>query len=453
MIAFRMIGSAARKAWRGAREALRGPSRAGGDGEIAGAAEEGGRLSFSVLLVSQLLATTAFMFVVPFMPLYVRQLGVEDAGAAAAWAGIINGASGATMALVAPLWGRLSDRTGRKLMLLRATLAAALVVGSMAFVTGPWQLLGLRLLQGTLTGTVPAATSLVASTAPSERAGWRLGALQTVIFVAAGVGPALGGISADLAGIRTSFFVASALLAVSGVMVLLGVVERRPQRRETERGDEQGAGPARTSLPYGLLMPGLLALFAVHVVITSASVALPGFVHELSGDGRGIATLSGWIIGTGALVASVGSLVGGRLAGRFGARPVIAVSLALAGLTAVPQALVGDVPQLWALRLTTSLFLGCAIPVANLLIKDVAPPERQGAAFGVASSATSTGFALGPMSGGLLASALGFWAAFLVPGAALLVLAGGLGLVWAARPRAGKKRPAPWKAALTHLVR
>jgi DHA1 family multidrug resistance protein-like MFS transporter len=189
---------------------------------------EEGTGSFLVLLASQLLGTTAFMFVVPFMPLYVQALGVEDVGHAAAWAGVINGASGATMALVAPLWGRLSDRMGRKLMLLRATFAAVVVVGSMAFVTGPWQLLVLRLLQGTLTGTVPAATSLVAATAPAEKAGWRLGALQTVIFVAAGVGPALGGISADSAGLRTSFFVASALLAVSATLVLFGVKERSP---------------------------------------------------------------------------------------------------------------------------------------------------------------------------------------------------------------------------------
>ena len=210
-----------------------------------------GRLSFAVLLVSQLLATTAFMFVVPFMPLYVQQLGVQEAENAAAWAGFINGASGATMALVAPLWGRLSDRLGRKLMLLRATLTAAVVVGSMGFVSSPWQLLGLRLLQGTLTGTVPAATALVASTAPRERAGWRLGTLQTVIFIAAGVGPALGGVSADLAGIRTSFFVASALLATSGALVLLGVTELGPvgtksRTKNTKRGPLLTALPSRT---------------------------------------------------------------------------------------------------------------------------------------------------------------------------------------------------------------
>jgi MFS transporter, DHA1 family, multidrug resistance protein len=406
------------------------------------------RASFTTLLISQLLATSAFMFVVPFMPLYVQHLGVEDARSAAAWAGFINGASGATMALVAPLWGKLSDRLGRKIMLLRATLAASVVVGLMGFVAAPWQLLALRLLQGTLTGTVPAATALVATTSPSDRAGFRLGALQTVVFIAAGIGPALGGISADVAGIRSSFFLASALLAVSGVMVLLGVIEVRQDSDEVEEGDES----SRASLPYRLLLPGLLALFTVHVAITSAAVALPGFVNTLSGGGERIATQAGWIIGTGALVASMGSLLGGRLAGRFGTRRVIAASLALAGLAAMPQALAGNVTELWTLRLATSLFLGCVIPVANLAIKEATPPERQGAAFGVASSATSMGFALGPMGGGTLAAAFGFWAAFLVPGAALLGLAGALGLAWTLR-LAYRKRLGPWRAVIAQLMR
>jgi MFS transporter, DHA1 family, multidrug resistance protein len=421
------------------------------NGERSGArSSEEGRASFIVLLCSQLLGTTAFMFVVPFMPLYVQALGVEDVGRAAAWAGVINGASGATMAFVAPLWGRLSDRMGRKLMLLRATLAAVVVVGSMGFVSAPWQLLVLRLLQGTLTGTVPAATSLVAATAPEEKAGWRLGTLQTVIFIAAGVGPALGGISADAAGLRNSFFVASSLLAVSSVLILFGVKENKPKSEEAEAEDPEDTGAVeRPALPYRLLMPGLLVLFAVHVSITSAGVVMPGFVGALSGAER-VASQAGWIIGTGALVASLGSLLGGRLAARFGARRVMVLALAAAGLLALPQALVENVPQLWALRLATSLFIGCAIPVANLAIKTAAPPGRQGEAFGVASSATSTGFALGPVGGGLLAASIGFWSALLVPGVLLLVLAAGLVLAYA--QRSGRANAA-WKALIASITR
>ena len=435
---------------RGAGVAARGRFRRTEREEESGArSSEEGTSSFLVLLASQLLGTTAFMFVVPFMPLYVQALGVEDVGHAAAWAGFINGASGATMALVAPLWGRLSDRMGRKLMLLRATFAAVVVVGSMAFVTGPWQLLVLRLLQGTLTGTVPAATSLVAATAPVEKAGWRLGALQTVIFVAAGVGPALGGISADSAGLRSSFFIASALLAVSTVLVLFGVRENRPVAEGVEEGGRDGE-KGRSALPYGLLLPGLLTLCAVNVAITSAAVALPGFVGTLAGAADRVASQAGWIIGTGALVASLGSLLGGRLAARFGARRVMVASLALAGLAALPQALSENVLQLWALRLAASFFIGCAIPVANLAIKSAAPAGRQGEAFGVASSATSIGFALGPVGGGLLAAGLGFWSAFLVPGAILLALA--LGLVAAYAPRSGRATAA-WKALIAGITR
>src|SRR4028118_1665649 len=243
----------------------------------------------------------------------------------------------AARAVVAPVGGRLSDRMGGKLMLRRATFAAVVVVGSMAFVTGPWQLLMLRLLQGTLTGAVPAATSLVAATAPAEKAGWRLGALQTVIFVAAGVGPALGGISADSAGLRTSFFVASALLAVSATLVLFGVKEKEPVVEEVEDGEEE-AETKRLPLPYKLLLPGLLTLLAVHVSITSAPVALPGPARPLAGAADRVASQACWIIGTAALAAPLGALLGGRLAARFGARRVMVVSLTLGGLAALPPA-------------------------------------------------------------------------------------------------------------------
>ena len=397
---------------------------------ISGRHDAAGGFSFSMLLIAQLIATAGFTFVMPFMPLYVQQLGIKDAGHAAAWAGFINGSAGVTMALTAPLWGRLADRVGRKPMLLRATLAASVVVGLMGFVTSPWQLLVLRLLQGTLTGTVPAATALVASTAPKEKAGFRLGALQMVIFIAAGLGPAMGGTFAEIAGLRHSFFLTSVLLAASGVMVLFGVKEVKPTRAEYSK--EESGERGKVGLPYRLLVPGLLALFVVHIAITSVGVALPGFLATLEAAGKHIAGQSGWILGTGALAAAAGSVLGGRIAGKIGARRTIVLALAFAGLTAIPQAFVSTVPELWALRLVTSFFLGGVVPVANLAIRDAVPQERRGAAFGVASSAVAVGFAVGPIGGGLVSSTLGFWSAFLIPGVILAALAGILALVWGA---------------------
>jgi MFS transporter, DHA1 family, multidrug resistance protein len=376
-----------------------------------------GRLSFIVLLISQLAATMGFTFVLPFMPIYVQALGVEDPGSAAAWAGVINSSTAVTMALAAPLWGRLGDRVGLKPMLLRATIAGSLLLGLMGLVGSPWQLLALKTLQGCITGTVAAATVLVSATAPPNRAGERLGTLQMVIFVAAAAGPFFGGAFADLVGIRASFGVTAALLAASAVLISFWVKEERPEEEEAEESDE-AEGP----LPHRRLAPTLLALFVVQVAIMSAAPALPGFLSTLMEEPVRVATLAGWIIATGALAASLGSVIGGKLAARFGARKVIIWTLLLAGISALPQAEVDSIALLWTLRLITGLFVGIAVPVANLAIRGAVHPSRQGEAFGVAATATSAGNAVGPAAGGLLASSLGFGAPFLVPGLFLLVV-------------------------------
>ena len=369
-----------------------------------------------MLLVSQLSATAGFMFVMPFMPLYVQQLGVEDAGRAAAWAGLLNTATAVTMATAAPLWGRLADKYGHKPMLLRATLAGAVVVGLMGLVTAPWQLLGLRLLQGMLTGTVAAATVLASATAPEGREGQRLGTLQMVIFLAAALGPFMGGVFADLVGIRASFGVTAALLALSGVMVLFGVREEKPAVADGVRSD----GEEKGTLPWRVLVPVLAALFVVNVSMTGVVPAMPGFLGTLSGDGDRLASLSGQIIGAGALAAAVGSILGGRLAARFGARRVVVVALLLAGLAFIPQAGADSVAVFWALRVAASFALGVVIPVANLAVRSSVAPERQGAAFGAAASVNSVAFGLGPLGGGLLAASYGFGAPFVVPGILLI---------------------------------
>ena len=334
---------------------------------------ENGRLSFVVLLVSQLAATMGFTFVLPFTPIYVQELGVTQAGSAAAWAGVVNSSTAVTMGLAAPLWGRLGDRVGLKPMLLRATVAGAVVVGLMGLVESTWQLLALKTLQGCLTGTVAAATVLVSATAPPERAGERLGTLQMVIFAAAAGGPFFGGVFADLVGIRASFGVTATLLAASAVLIFAWVKEERPAEDEAEEESSGALGP----LPHRRLLPSLLALFVVQLAIMSAAPALPGFIHTLMEEPVRVASLAGWIIATGALAASLGSVVGGRLAARFGARRVIIWTLLLAGLSTLPQAEVDSVALLWVLRVVTGLFLGIVVPVANLAIRGTVSRARR----------------------------------------------------------------------------
>jgi MFS family permease len=182
-------------------------------------------------------------------------------------------------------------------------------------------------------------------------------------------------------------------------------------------------------LPYRRLAPSLLALFVVQMTIMGAAPALPGLLSTLMDEPVRVATLAGWVIATGALAASIGSVAGGKLAARFGARKVIIWALLLAGISALPQAEVDSIAMLWALRLLIGLFVGTAIPVANLAIRGSVHPARQGEAFGVAGTATSTGNAIGPLAGGLLASSFGFGAPFLVPGVCLIVVSA---IIWGA---------------------
>ena len=163
----------------------------------------------------------------------------------------------------------------------------------------------------------------------------------------------------------------------------------------------------------------------------------------------GVASLAGQILGAGALAAALGSAAGGRLAERLGARTVIFCSLVLGGLAFLPQAAVSSVAALWVLRVAASFFIGAVVPVANLAVRQAVPPDRQGRAFGVAASVTSVAFGVGPLGGGLLASAFGFGAAFLVPGVLLLAAAGVLLLA----PRSRARAVRILKAAAAHIIR
>ena len=209
-------------------------------------------------------------------------------------------------------------------------------------------------------------------------------------------------------------------------MVLFGVgeVERSPSAASGgETGDD---GPEVGPLPRWRLFPGVLALFVVHFSIVGLHPVLPGFLGTLMQEPGRVASLAGQIIGAGALAAALGSLVGGRLAARLGTRPVIVGALMLAGLVSLPQAAAGTVAELFALRLVVSFALGMVIPVANLVVRSSVPPGRQGAAFGVAASATSTAFGVGPLVGGLLAASFGFAVPFLVPGVLLIAASSAL---------------------------
>ena len=388
--------------------------------------------NLTVLWLSQLAAMIAFSSVLPFMPLYVQHLGISDLREVAFWAGLLASSAAIAMAIMAPVWGTLADRYGRKLMLERSMFGGGLVVGSMALVTNVHELLVLRTIQGTLSGTVTAARVLAASIVPPERLGFAMGLMQTAIFVGSSAGPALGGFLSDHYGFRTAFVFTGVVLAISGVSVVFLVEERFERPSESSR---KGA----TSIVEGLrlvarsqqLLAMIVSLFLVQVAGMVVSPILPLFIQSLAAPDQPVASVAGVIMGATAGASAVAAVVLGRVSDRIGYRRILMICAVGAGLVYVPQVFARSTWELLLLRTVLGLFMGGVMPTAMAIIGLVTPPESRGWVYGLTASASSLGNAIGPLLGASVAATMGLRGVFAVTAVFLTVV--GIWVAWAVR--------------------
>src|SRR2546423_4035389 len=186
---------------------------------VSGLLSPSWRTSLYVTCVAQATAMLAFGFVLPFLPLYLKEIGVSPDSAVVFWSGALVTSTGVSLAIFSPIWGALADRHGRKLMVLRAMLVGGLIIALMGLVQNVGEFLVLRILQGMFTGTIASATALVASIVARQRLAASMGQLQTSVYVGIAAGPVMGGVIAQAVGIRGTFFIAGAMLAIGGVFV------------------------------------------------------------------------------------------------------------------------------------------------------------------------------------------------------------------------------------------
>src|SRR6185437_2892049 len=157
------------------------------------------------LTVASFLMFTAFGFVFPFLPFYIAQLGVGDEQHVEVWSGVSSFAQAVVLAIFSPIWGAYADRHGRRRMVLRAAFGGGVVIGLMGLCQNIWQLTGLRMAQGAVTGVIAAVSALATSFVPRQRIGYALGLIQMSAFAGTAVGPTMGGFVADHLGFRIGF--------------------------------------------------------------------------------------------------------------------------------------------------------------------------------------------------------------------------------------------------------
>jgi DHA1 family multidrug resistance protein-like MFS transporter len=378
------------------------------------------KTTFVASWIAQVFSIIGFALVVPFLPFYVKELGVPDERQALLWTGWLSSGAGVTMALFAPLWGVLADRYGRKLMVMRSMFGGAVVLGLMGLVTNVHQLLFLRIMQGVLTGTVSASVALVSTVVPERRAGYALGLMQTALMIGNSLGPWIGGHCAMRYGYRVPFLVSAGFLLVGAVLTLVAVHEDFDP--EEAHGDGE-ASTLRQVLSLEGLTAMLLLMFMLQFVASFVGPVLPFYIQrlgQLSDRAAGVtnANISMWW----AVAAGLSAALLGRMSDRWGHTRVMMGCLALNGLVLFPHALVRDNTQLLLMRILSAVAGAGISPSANALIRALVPRHACGKAFGVVQSCANLGWGLGPMVGSALAAAIGLRWPFVVVGGAFLII-------------------------------
>jgi MFS transporter, DHA1 family, multidrug resistance protein len=381
------------------------------------------------LTVASFLMFTAFGFVFPFLPLFIGELGVGDIQQVEVWSGISSFGQALVLSAFSPIWGAVADRRGRRLMVLRAAFGGGLVIGLMGLSQNIWEFMALRLVQGAMTGVVAAVTALAASFVPRARVGLALGIIQMSSFAGSAVGPSIGGFAADHAGYRLSFAISGGLFLLAGVVTVLFVTENFvPPPAEASRPGLRGLlRDIRTRGRDRQLLVMMVVLFSAQFGVNVVQPMLPLFVQSID-PAASPATVTGLIFTVAGVVAAVSSVIWGRLGDRIGYRRLLIVMALGAGLIYIPQGFVVSVVQLIVLRGILGIFDGGLLPSANALIAASAPPDRpgqrssHGTTYGLVYLANGLGFALGPLSGGLIAATLGLRDVFFVTAAILLAI-------------------------------
>lgn len=353
-----------------------------------------------ILAVASFVSFTGFTFVIPFLPLYIQELGITEPGAVALWSGVIFGISPLLGGLMGPFWGRVADRTGYKLMVQRSLGCFVLLLVLMAFVQNVYQLFGLRLLLGMVGGFGALSLALASAAAPRERAGQAIAAIQTAQLLSGVGGPFIGGLVADTFGLRPSFFCAAGACGLAFLLITYGYQERRA----SEGGASKKEGrPLRQlfALPYFALV--FFTILGINFIDRSFGPLLALYVGWLGAPPAMTATLSGLIISVGAIAAAISANVAGRWATPERIHRVLLASLVAGGLLCLPIALATAWWQLLILRPLLGLMAGGSLTLAFTLGSLSLPKDGRAAAFGVLSSAALLGTATSAPLLGLLA--------------------------------------------------
>ncbi|WP_026886877.1 multidrug efflux MFS transporter [Clostridium beijerinckii] len=356
--------------------------------------------------------------IAPVLPIYIQHLGVQDTASITKISGIAFGITYVISAIFSPIWGSAADKYGRKPMILRASLGMAITIGCMGFAQNVYVLIGLRLLQGVITGYSTACTALIATQTDKENAGYALGTLSTANIAGSLIGPTIGGFIDEIFGLQSVFFITAALLLISFITTALFVKESftREDKEVLSIKEVWKAIPEKN-----LTITMFVTFFILTVALYSVEPIVTVYVKQLSNNSSHIVLLAGLTFSASGLANIIAAPRLGKLSDKIGAHKIILACLIGAGIIFIPQAFVQNTWQLMGLRFLLGIASAGLNPSVNILLKKITPASLTGRVFGFNMSAAYLGAFGGAVLGGQIAGTWGMKYVFFITSALLFI--------------------------------
>lgn len=375
-----------------------------------------------LLTIAMFFLAGGYTMIIPFLPVYLIEIGTPMS-AVPLWSGAVFSIAFFIGGVMAPIWGRMSDRKGRKLMVLRAGLALGVTYILGGFVQDPWQLFGVRALQGFANGFFPAAITLISTSVPEAELGKFLGIFQTGTILGQVMGPLLGGIFASLIGMREAFFVVGGIVILINLLIALWVQE--PYKTTVDEGEETTTVVGDLKLAWH--NKKLFELLVLTFLVQAAILLLQPIITLYVGDLIQSISHAGLISG---IILSISGVVGAIMASywaRYGQRTDYfrAVLFGFIG-TGMSVFLQGIFQEIWTFAILQIIinFFGVGInPSLSALVTLNTKAENRGRAYGLMTTAQQFGSMAGPLMASIVSTYFGIPAVFLVTGLFLLIVA------------------------------
>ncbi|MGP1586217.1 MAG: MFS transporter [Schwartzia sp. (in: firmicutes)] len=379
------------------------------------------RLVLILLTGNVVFMASSYTMLIPFLPLYLTtELGVGHE-AVNLWSGIVFSGSFVVSAIMAPIWGRMADTKGKRVMAIRASFLLAVSYFLGGLVETPLQLTLMRLFQGFAAGLWPMDLALMTLYAPPNKLGFSLGVLQGALTAGGIIGPLAGGFLAEAFGMRLSFFVAAAALFLNCLMFVFVIKE--PPAPSPAMAVDAPPEDTGTLLHTPLIRVMLLCAGLVQMVILILQPILTTYITYLAGELENLALVSGFVFSLGGFAGAIAAPLWGWLGQRRGFFSMMIVALTLAGAAILLQGMMGTLYPFALCQFICGLFFCGIQPSINALLADHTAANVKGRLFGLMFAAQQGGSIAGPILGGAVATYLGMHYVFYTAGFILLSMA------------------------------